>query len=215
MIDYSLYLVTDRNLSNGKSNLDVVETAVKGGVTCVQIREKECSTREFIRQARQLKILLANYNVPLIVNDRVDVAIAADADGIHLGQSDMAIADARKIVGSSVIIGISAESLEDAIKAEKQGADYIGISPVFNTSTKKDTAPPLGIKGVKEIRNHVHIPLIGIGGIGKNNAQDVIHAGADGIAVVSAIVAASSPEQAARELLQLITTAQGDNSDIS
>lgn len=208
MIDYSLYLVTDRDLSLGRSNLEIVASAIKGGVSCVQIREKKCPIRKYISEAKELKRLLTPHNIPLVINDRVDVAMAVQADGIHLGQTDMDITDARRIVGNEVIIGISAESLDDAIRAEKQGADYIGISPVFATPTKKDTAPPLGLKGVAEIRSRVAIPVVGIGGINSSNARDVIEAGADGIAVVSAIVATPSPEQAARKLLQLILSAR-------
>ena len=172
MVDYSLYLVTDRALSRGRSNREVVEAAVKGGVSCVQIREKECSTRDFVRQARELKKLLQPLNIPLIVNDRVDVALAVEANGIHLGQTDMAIADARRIVGDDMIIGISAESLDDATQAELQGADYIGISPVFATPTKEDTAPPLGIRGVEEICKIISIPIVGIGGLNRTNASN-------------------------------------------
>lgn len=214
MIDYSLYLVTDRALSQGRSNHEVVEAAVKGGVSCVQIREKECSTRDFVLQARILKELLTPHNIPLIVNDRVDVALAVEADGVHLGQTDMTISDARIIVGDDYIIGISAESLEDAVLAEKQGADYIGISPVFATPTKDDTAPPLGISGIKEINQRTSIPIVAIGGINSTNTRDIILAGADGIAVVSAIVSAPSPEQAARELRQLISAAHREKNGI-
>ncbi|MBT8330189.1 MAG: thiamine phosphate synthase, partial [Desulfofustis sp.] len=133
MIDFSLYLVTDRSLSKGRSNRDIVEAAVVGGVTCVQLREKHCGTREFIHEALALRPLLRDRRIPLIINDRLDIALAVEADGVHLGQSDMPLAMARKIAGSSLIIGISAESADDALKAKQEGADYIGISPVFST----------------------------------------------------------------------------------
>lgn len=199
-VDYSLYLVTDRELSRGRPTEAIVSAAVKGGVSCVQLREKGCTTREFIRQARRLKVLLQPSKVPLIVNDRIDVALAVGAEGVHLGQSDMPLRYARKIVGRDMIIGISAESLEDAVAAEAGGADYIGISPVFATATKKDTASPLGLEGIRAIRATVGIPLVGIGGITAANAHRIRHAGADGVAVVSAIVAADCPETAAAEL---------------
>jgi thiamine-phosphate pyrophosphorylase len=210
--DYSLYLVTDRPLCRGRSLLEVVEAAVRGGATVVQLREKHCPTGEFILLARQLKRLLQGSGVVLIINDRLDVALAAGADGVHLGQQDMAIADARRLAGPSLIIGVSAESLEDALRAEMEGADYIGISPVFATTTKKDAAEPLGLDGVRQIRAAVRLPLVGIGGINVDNVAFVIAAGADGAAVVSAIVAAESPEQAARALKKRIVSAKEDKS---
>ena len=203
-IDYSLYLVTDRGLARGRSILDIVRAAVKGGVTCVQLREKECSTREFIDQALTIKNCLKTHSIPLIINDRLDVAQAVEADGVHLGQTDMPLATAKNILGDSMIIGISAESLEDAVEAEKGGADYLGVSPIYATPTKTDTAPPLGLEGLLQIRHAVKIPLVGIGGLNKENSVDVIRNGADGVAVVSAIVAADDPELASRELIGVI-----------
>ena len=207
MIDYSLYLVTDRNLSKGRSTREIVEAAVSGGITCVQLREKHCGTRDFLNEALALRPLLKACNIPLIINDRLDIALAVEADGVHLGQSDMPIAMARKIAGDRLIIGISAESAEDALKAEHEGADYIGISPVFATATKTDTAPPLGLEGIRKIRTLVDIPLVGIGGINKDNAASVLVAGADGIAVVSAIVSATDPAAASKKLKTLIDQA--------
>lgn len=209
MIDYSLYLVTDRLLSQGRSTRQIVEAAVAGGVSCVQLREKQCGTREFIDQARSIRRMLKEKNIPLIINDRVDVALAAEADGVHLGQQDMPIDLARKISSGSLLIGISAESVEDAVRAEQDGADYIGISPVFSTPTKTDTGPPLGLAGVREIRDLVKIPLVGIGGINHNNGASVIAAGADGIAVVSAIVSAADPAAAAEQLRDMVDRAVG------
>ena len=204
MIDYSLYLVTDRALSLGRSTVEVVRAAIRGGVSCVQLREKGCSTREFMDEARLLKALLAGTGVPLFINDRLDVALAVGADGVHLGQNDLAIADARRLVGNRMIIGISAESVADAIRAEAEGADYIGASPVFTTPTKTDTAPPLGLDGLRAIRRAVQLPLVAIGGINADNAAQVLRAGADGLAVVSAIVSAPCPRTAAAALRQQI-----------
>jgi len=133
MFDLSLYLVTDRRLSLGRTTCEVVAEAIAGGVTAVQLREKHCSTREFIDEARLVKKLLQGTAIPLIINDRIDVALAVEAEGVHLGQQDMSISDARRLAGSRLIIGISAESLADALRAEAEGADYIGISPVFAT----------------------------------------------------------------------------------
>ena len=204
MIDYSLYLVTDRSLSKGRSTAEIVAAAVAGGVSCIQLREKSCGTRDFLNEALALQPLLKSRNLPLIINDRLDIALAIEADGVHLGQSDMPIGRARKTAGDSLIIGISAESVDDALRAEQQGADYIGISPVFSTPTKTDIAPPLGLEGVRQIRALVDIPLVGIGGIHSDNAESVIAAGADGIAVVSAIVSAADPAGAAKKLKTLI-----------
>lgn len=204
MIDYSLYLVTDRSLSKGRSTAEIVAAAVAGGVSCIQLREKSCGTREFMNEALALQPLLKSRDIPLIINDRLDIALAIEADGVHLGQSDMPIGMARKIAGDSLIIGISAESVDDALRAEQEGADYIGISPVFSTPTKTDIAPPLGLEGVRQIRALVDIPLVGIGGINLDNAESVLAAGADGIAVVSAIVSAADPAGAAKKLKTLI-----------
>jgi thiamine-phosphate diphosphorylase len=207
-IDYSLYLVTDRPLCRDRSLLEVVAAAVSGGATVVQLREKHCPTGEFILLARQLKKLLQGSGVPLVINDRLDVALAVEADGLHLGQQDMDIADARRLAGPGLIIGVSAESFDDALRAEREGADYIGISPVFATTTKKDAAMPLGLEGVRRIRAAVRLPLVGIGGINVENVASVIAAGADGAAVVSAIVAAASPGDAARALKETIAAAK-------
>jgi len=208
LVDYSLYLVTDRSLSRGRSTVDIVREAVTGGVTCVQLREKNCSTQEFIAEAEKLHALLKPLGVPLIINDNIEVALAVGVEGIHLGQQDMAIAEARRLGPPSWIIGISAESLEDAIRAEQAGADYLGVSPIFSTPTKTDTAPPLGLEGLREIRAAVRIPLVGIGGIHLDNVREVIRAGADGVAVVSAIVFADSPRKAAFALQREIRIAK-------
>ena len=207
-IDYSLYLVTDRSLARGRASSDVVREAVAGGVTCVQLREKNCGTREFMEEARAVRAATRALGVPLIVNDRVDVALAVGADGVHLGQQDMAIADARRLGPPGWIIGVSAETVADAVRAEKEGADYIGVSPVFATPTKTDAAPPLGLSGLRHMRAATKIPLVAIGGIHAGNARDVIRAGADGLAVVSAIVAAADPRAAAEALRRKIEAAR-------
>ncbi len=187
-IDLSLYLVTDRKLSLGRSHVEIVLAAIAGGISCIQLRDKELDDSEFLKEAVALQKAIRPYTIPLIINDRVAIAKEIEAQGLHLGQTDMPIQQARKIVGDKMIIGISAESVADAIQAERDGADYIGISPVFATNTKADTAPPLGLTGIEEIRAHTTIPLVGIGGISALNCADVLKAGCDGIAVVSAIV---------------------------
>ena len=180
--------------------MEVVEESVAGGVTCVQLREKNCSTRQFVEQGLALQKILTPKNIPLIVNDRIDVAMAIGATGVHLGQDDMEMSHARRILGADCIIGISVESLRDAREATAAGADYLGVSPVFATPTKTDTAPPLGLEGLKAIRMEVDLPLVAIGGIKSDNCASVIAAGADGLAVVSALMSALSPRQAAVEL---------------
>lgn len=207
-IDYSLYLVTDRGLAGGKRTLDIVKAGVNGGVTCVQLREKHASTREFIEEATAVRDFLRRVDIPLIINDRLDVAMAVEADGLHLGQTDMPPETARRIAGNSMIIGVSAESVRDAVEAEKAGADYISASPVFSTPTKTDTAPPLGLEGIKEIRRRVTLPLVAIGGLNPENIEAVIQSGADGVAVVSTIVCAKDPAEAARRLKERIEKAR-------
>ena len=208
-IDYSLYLVTDRALARGRPLADVVRAAVAGGVTCVQLREKEASAREFAAAARELLALLRPLGVPLIVNDRIDVALAAGADGVHVGQQDLSVADARRLGPPGWIVGVSAESVADAARAERDGADYVGASPVFATPTKADHALPLGLAGLRVLRAATKLPLVAIGGLHAGNARETIRAGADGLAVVSAIVAADDPRAAAAELRREIAAAKG------
>lgn len=203
-MDIRLYLVTDRSLSQGRPLSWVVEEAVKGGVTMVQLREKDCPTGEFLSLAIALKKCLQPYRVPLIINDRLDIALACDAEGLHIGQQDMPYKVARRLLGADKIIGLSVENLSDVEQANALDVDYIGISPVFDTSTKTDTATALGLEGVREItRLSVH-PSVGIGGINASNAAAIMEAGATGISVVSAIMSATDPQKAAAELKQII-----------
>lgn len=206
--DLSLYLVTDRSLSGGRELEYIVGEAVRGGVTMVQLREKHCSSREFYRLAVRLKKCLAPWRVPLIINDRLDIALACDADGLHLGQSDLPCSIARKILGKNKIIGLSVENMQDVTQAKREEVDYIGISPVFSTPTKSDTAPELGLKGVREITSVARCPAVAIGGINIRNAQAVIAAGADGISVVSAIMSAPDPRLAASELINVVNASK-------
>jgi len=204
MFDLKLYLVTDRPLSLGRDIAWIVEEAVKGGVTMVQLREKDCSTRDFVELATRLKESLKPFNVPLIINDRIDVALASDADGIHIGQSDMPYPIARMILGKDKIIGLSVETMEQVEEANQLDVDYIGISPVFSTPTKTDTFQPFGLDGVAKVMAITKHPAVAIGGINTTNAKDIFNAGAQGIAVVSAICSANNPRAAAEELNQLI-----------
>ena len=200
-----LYLVTDRALCLGRPLEWVVEEAVAGGVTIVQLREKDASTRDFIDLALRLKPILAQAHVPLLINDRVDIALAVDADGVHLGQSDTPYPMARRLLGPSKIIGLSVESLPDARAAAAiHGLNYLAVSPVYATPTKTDTAPALGLPGVREIAALSPAPVVGIGGMNLITAPDVIAAGAAGVAVVSAICSAPSPRLAATSLLHAL-----------
>jgi thiamine-phosphate pyrophosphorylase len=200
-----LYLVTDEAACLGRDIFKVVEEAVKGGVSMVQLREKYLSTRAFIDRAKRMKDLLAEYNVPLIINDRVDVALASDADGVHVGQSDMPYENLRDLLPAGKIIGLSAEKKEDVSEAENWNLDYLAVSPLFSTPSKTDTLSPWGMDGLRWVKDHSRHPLVVIGGLNKANVQEAISNGAVGIAVISAICSADSPYEAARYLKSLIT----------
>ncbi|NIP43678.1 MAG: thiamine phosphate synthase [candidate division Zixibacteria bacterium] len=208
--DYSLYLVTDRGLSRGRTSMEIIEAAVKGGVTVVQLREKHANTREFLHEALKVRNFCREKNILFIINDRLDIAQSVDADGVHLGQDDLPIEYARRFLGPDKIIGTSAFNETEAMEAEKAGADYLGISPIFTTPTKPELETGIGIDGLRKIRKSAKIPMVGIGGLGSTNAYDVIMAGADGIAVVSAIVSAADPEKAAAEIKSEIERARKD-----
>lgn len=199
-VDYSLYLVTDRGLSLGRSNLEIIKAAVAGGVTVVQLREKEATTREFYEEGLKIRDFLRVRKIPLIINDRLDIALALDADGVHLGQDDMAVTIARKILGDEKIIGASVFTSAEAREAEAAGADYLGLSPIFITSTKPELTAQIGIEGVPPIRRTVGIPLVGIGSMNAGNAFQAVSSGLDGVAVVSAICSHHDPEEAARAI---------------
>ncbi|MCG8410373.1 MAG: thiamine phosphate synthase [Bacteroidales bacterium] len=202
--DVSLYLVTDRELSLGRSHQYIVEQAIKGGVTMVQLREKNISTREFYNLAIELKQTLKPLNIPLIINDRLDIALAVDAEGLHIGQSDIPYHIAREILGKNKIIGLSVETVEQARSANNLDVDYIGLSPVFSTQTKHDINTPLELEGIQQIASFTKHKTVAIGGINTQNTADIIKAGADGIAVVSAIVSQKDPRQAACDLKSIV-----------
>ncbi len=195
-----LYLVTDRRLCREKPLEEVIIKAVKGGVAYVQLREKDVSTRFFVEEAKRVKKLLEPYKVPLIINDRVDVALACGAAGVHIGQEDMPYEIVRKLVGPKAIIGLSVETWKDVEESQKLDVDYIGISPVFATPTKTDTKGAWELEGLAKIKAFSCHPIVAIGGINESNAQGVVKAGADCVAVVSAICASPDPERAARNI---------------
>ena len=198
--DLSLYLVTDRHLAGRRSVVDVVGAAVEGGVTLVQLRDPEATTRELVETARALVALLRPLGIPLLVNDRVDVALAVDADGVHVGQSDMNALDARRLLGPDRIIGLSITCEADLDRGGIEAADYLGVGPIYAQSTKPDAAPPMGLDGLAAIRARTRLPIVAIGGVGAKNGEAVLAAGADGLCVVSAIMAAPDPRAAAAEL---------------
>ncbi|MCC8133344.1 MAG: thiamine phosphate synthase [Tannerellaceae bacterium] len=206
--DLSLYLVTDRELALGRPLEQVVEEAVKGGVTLVQLREKQASSKEFYELALLLKKCLAPYRVPLIINDRVDIALACDAEGLHIGQHDLPYPVARKLMDKDKIIGLSVESPEDVQEANRWDIDYIGISPIFSTPTKTDTAPALGLEGIRQISALSRHPGVGIGGVHVSNVEEIIEAGANGVAVVSALMSSPEPEATAKEFIHRINQAR-------
>lgn len=199
-----LYLVTDRGLCGGRDLCEIVRAAAAGGVTMVQLREKDIDTRTFVEEALALKGVLAPLGIPLIINDRVDIALAADADGVHIGQSDMPYETARRLLGPDKIIGLSVENMQQVVQANTFDVDYIGVSPVFATPTKTDTAAPFGIEGLRETVTLSRHPAVGIGGMNSSTAARVFAAGAAGIAVVSAIMADDNPGEASRRLLGII-----------
>ena len=202
--DPLLYLVTDPDLSLGRPEDEVVRRAVAAGVTMVQYRDKDTSTKRMIEKTRLLADICRSAGVALIVNDRVDVAMAGGADGVHLGQDDMDPGDCRAIVGEPFIIGVSVTTVEEVKNAEKAGADYLGANGVFPTGTKTDLGKPLGLDGVSRLAVASSLPMVGIGGINVENAADVLEAGADGVAVVSYIVSAENIEEKCKNLLNVL-----------
>jgi len=197
-VDYSLYLVTNRGTKTDEEFLDTIEEAILGGVTIVQLREKKASTGEFYRLALRLKELTSKYNVPLIINDRLDIGLAIDAEGVHVGQSDMPADIVRKIIGKDKILGVSATTVEEAKKAEKDGGDYIGSGAIFPTQTKD--ADCITIDNLKKIVDSVNIPLVAIGGLAEDNISSLANTNIGGISVVSAIMDSDDPKKASENL---------------
>lgn len=198
--DYTLYLVTDRDVLRGRDLIKCIEESILGGVTLVQLREKNVTSREFYEIAIKVKEVTSKYNVPLIINDRLDIALAIDADGLHIGQKDLPASVARKILGKDKILGVSAATLKEAIKAEKDGADYLGVGAVFSTSTKKDTRD-VSYETLSSITASVNIPVVAIGGINENNVTKLKGSNIDGIAVVSCILGKEDVKGAAEKML--------------
>lgn len=205
--DLTLYLVTDRRWLGEKTLWDSVEEAILGGVTLVQLREKKISSKEYLELAQRVKEVTDRHDIPLIINDRIDIALAIDADGVHLGPEDLPVPIARKLLGDGKIIGSSAASVDEALLFQAQGADYLGVGAVFPTATKRGTEK-VGLEDLRGIKSAVHIPVVAIGGIKAENAKPVMETGVDGVAVVSAIMDQTDIREAARRLLSLLKRAK-------
>lgn len=200
--DYTLYLVTDRQLMSCDSLTEAVEQAILGGCTMIQLREKELPSLEFYNQAVAVKQVTDKYHIPLIINDRIDIAMAVQAAGVHIGQHDLPAATVRKVIGENMLLGVSASSIAEAIQAQQDGADYLGVGAMFPTGTKTD-AESVSMEELQKIRTAVSLPIVVIGGINKGNAGRFKPMGIDGLAVVSAIIAQSDIKAAAAELKDL------------
>ncbi|MEK7826407.1 MAG: thiamine phosphate synthase [Thermodesulfobacteriota bacterium] len=206
-MDLTIYLVTDRRWLGERTLWDSVEEAILGGVTLVQLREKKISSKEYLELAQRVKEVTDRHDIPLIINDRIDIALAIDADGVHLGPEDLPVPIARKLLGDGKIIGSSAASVDEALLFQAQGADYLGVGAVFPTATKRGTEK-VGLEDLRGIKSAVHIPVVAIGGIKAENAKPVMETGVDGVAVVSAIMDQTDIREAARRLLSLLKRAK-------
>ena len=200
-VDYTLYLCTDRGLMTTDTVEESVELAIDGGCTVIQLREKQCSSRDFYELALRVKGITARRGVPLIINDRVDICLAAGADGVHVGQSDLPACQVRRLLGPDRILGVSARTLEEALEAQENGADYLGVGAMYATSTKTD-AQVVSMETLRAIRGAVQIPIVVIGGINRDTLEPFKGMGIDGLAVVSAVVAQQDIRAAARELVE-------------
>lgn len=196
------YVITDPHLST-LSHAEQARLATAGGADVVQLRDKHAGGRELVRAGIAIREVVPDDRL-FIVNDRVDVAYAVGADGVHLGQDDLPISYARRILGEDAVIGISASNMEEAIHAEQEGADYIGLQSIFSTSTKLDVGDAIGLEAITEVKKNVNIPVVAIGGINHQNAAEVIWAGADGVAVISAVIGSPEPELATRQLREIV-----------
>lgn len=207
-MNLELYVIIDKRMIKRKSSIRVAREAITGGATAIQLREKEMESRDLCHLASSLKKVAKKKKALFIVNDRIDIAQAVDADGVHLGQEDLPIKIARKLLGRNKIIGATVRNLSQALKAQREGADYVSLGPIFSTKTKKDLPPPRGLKVIAQIKEKIKIPLIAIGGINRHNVAKVMRAGADGVAVVSVVVGARNVQKATQELLRRIKKAK-------
>lgn len=209
-VDWTLYVVTDSRLVGRRPLVEVIAAAIRGGAGVIQYREKSLTTRQMVESSGILRQVCAQLGAVFLVNDRVDVALAVDADGVHLGQNDMPVAMARRVLGPHKLLGVSVQDAGAMEEAEREGADYLSLSPVFATPTKPDHEEPLGLEGVKTLAGRSRLPIVAIGGINRTNVAEVIRAGVQGVCVVSAVLGAGNPQQAAREIVQLARAARGE-----
>ena len=210
---YDLYVITDESLSKGHTHVDLARMALAGGADVIQLRDKKLGGKELLKYALEIRELTKNSGALFIVNDRLDVALASGADGVHLGQDDLPAGFVRKLCPPGFIIGVSAGTVDEAIHAERDGADYVGLGPIFNTASKTDAGPACGLDTLRAIKGSITIPVVAIGGIGQYNAADVLSSGADGLAVISAVVSQDDVELAARRLKTLIIKARNRKVD--
>ncbi|WP_156276165.1 thiamine phosphate synthase [Neomoorella glycerini] len=208
MAPWDLYVIITTNLGGGRPTLELVRQALAGGATAIQLREKDLPARELVELGREIRQLTHAAGATFIVNDRLDVALAVEADGVHIGQEDLPARVARELLGPGKILGVSTGTVLEARQAVADGADYLGVGSIYATKSKEDAGEPIGLAGLKAIRAAVTIPLVAIGGINSSNAADVIAAGADGVAVVSAVIGAPDIAAAARELLAAVRRAR-------
>ena len=209
MIDFDLYLITDRKQVRNSNLLAVMEGALRGGVKAVQLREKDLSSKELYDTALGMRELTSRFGAKLFINDRIDIALAADADGVHLGAESMPVRAARKLLGKDKLIGVSCHDRASALAADEEGADFITFGPVYDTPSKARYGDPVGIAALRETAGLLRIPVIALGGVKRENAGEVISAGAHGIALISAIIAADNPENEAAELTALLRAVKG------
>jgi len=205
LIDFKLYLITDRNLFNAQCSLYLaIEDALKAGIKVIQLREKDLGTRDLLNMAYMMRDLTEQYNARLFINDRVDIALAVGADGVHLGQNSMSARPVRKISGNKLLIGVSTHGIDEAIEAEKDGADFITLGPIYQTPSKLKYGNPIGIDTLRKVKSKVSIPVLAIGGIKVDKVKEVTEVGADGIALISAILTAENIKETTEEFMRLL-----------
>ncbi len=202
--DWRVYVITESRHARGRSHEEIAEAAIRGGATAVQLRMKVESARAILNTARALAPLCRAAGVALIVNDRIDVALIAGADGVHVGQDDLPAAEVRALMGPRALIGVSAATVDEAVAAERAGADYLGVGSIYGTATKPDAGEPIGLGRLAEIRRAVRLPIVGIGGIAPENAAAVIQAGAHGVAAITAVTLADDMSAAVRRLREAV-----------
>ena len=204
--DFGLYFITDSRLTK-KTVIEDVKSAIKGGAKIIQYREKNAPAKKMLEEANEIKKLCQKNKVIFLINDRIDIALAVDADGVHIGQDDMPYNAARNLLGKNKIIGITAHNLEESMEAEKIGADYIGLSPIFSTNTKSDAGNACGAEMISKVKKKVKIPIVAIGGINESNIKDVLKAGAKNAAIISAILTTDDVERAVKKFIERINRA--------